>query len=266
MVPPAGPFLVDSAEIAGWSNPFSVAIHGVVDDATIRSLDFQNGRGTVALSSGSASSVLYDQYDFDGYRGYTAIVPTGDRWHVLYPYCKGESLRTVWHFETGSQRLRELPASGSCTGTDGASVTAGISLSTSTLNLPTLCGLEIEAVGLNPAAQDVPTGETISLKLNQPGTAVRQDPSTGDLVEHQFIPFAGVNCSACASPGWYEVHSILWNDTNRSATYGVLYLFGGAAGTFPDQGGRMLLDALFELPRGSRASVGIFNGTWKASP
>jgi hypothetical protein len=144
MVPSAGPFLVDSAEIAGWSSPFSVAIHGVVDDATIRSLDFQNGRGTVALSSGSASSVLYDQYDFDGYRGYTAIVPTRDRWHVLYPYCKGESLRTVWHFETGSQRLRELPASGSCTGTDGASVTAGISLSTSTLNLPNLCGLEIE--------------------------------------------------------------------------------------------------------------------------
>lgn len=265
MTSSVGPLAVDSAEIAAWSNPFSVTIHGTVHDTTIVSLDFADGAGAVTTSEGPKPSLLYDQYDFAGYRGYTAIVPDADRWHILYPYCVGESLHTVWHFDTTSHRFRELPASGTCIGNDVPSVARGISLPASTLRLPVLCGLEIEAVGIDPTAQGARTGETISLRRDQAGTTMRRD-STGALSESQFIPFAGVNCSSCGSPGWYEVHSILWSALSRSATYAVLYLFTGEGKTFPSRGGRLLLDSHFEMPRPSRLSVGIFEGTWTASP
>ena len=55
--------------------------------------------------------------------------------------------------------------------------------------------------------------------------ARRAAPARRSSAEHSydFTPFATVDCSACASPGWYELHVLLHRA--GEACYGVLYLF-----------------------------------------
>jgi hypothetical protein len=40
----------------------------------------------------------------------------------------------------------------------------------------------------------------------------------------EMFPFHTIDCSACASPGWYELHSLFWDPSKRAACVGILYL------------------------------------------
>lgn len=37
-------------------------------------------------------------------------------------------------------------------------------------------------------------------------------------------PFHLIDCTACATPGWWELHSILWDPTKQRSCFGILYL------------------------------------------
>jgi hypothetical protein len=43
---------------------------------------------------------------------------------------------------------------------------------------------------------------------------------------YSVYPFNAVDCSTgCGTPGWYELHSVLWDPTTADACFGIYYLF-----------------------------------------
>ncbi len=46
-----------------------------------------------------------------------------------------------------------------------------------------------------------------------------------------FSPYAVVDCTEnCGTPGWYELHSIVYDPKTAQACYGIVYLFEGGSG------------------------------------
>ena len=42
---------------------------------------------------------------------------------------------------------------------------------------------------------------------------------------HPAVVFNTVDCSAtCGTPGWYELHTRVWNDATHAATFVIVYL------------------------------------------
>ena len=51
---------------------------------------------------------------------------------------------------------------------------------------------------------------------------------TGDVRtlgrEWNLYPFNVVDCSECATPGWFELHSLMWNAAAKRVCFGIFYL------------------------------------------
>ncbi len=48
--------------------------------------------------------------------------------------------------------------------------------------------------------------------------------ATFDGATWSLYPFHTIDCSECASPGWYELHSVFWDPSKGAACIGILYL------------------------------------------
>ena len=72
------------------------------------------------------------------------------------------------------------------------------------------------------------------------------------------LPFYTDDCrTGCGTPGWYELHTVVWNQVSQKVGFQVVYL---------DHTGVYVSGAGIELPDGLLTASGHFAGaTWSLS-
>ena len=121
--------------------------------------------------------------------------------------CLGD-LFEVWVESTAGGGLTPESASGSCVDTAGPS-NPRLRAPAVSMNWPT----PIRGFSVSGADVDLPDGA--------PGTVQY------DGVKQVVFSFVSVDCSLCGTPGWYELHSMLWNPATRAVSLGIFYLVSG---------------------------------------
>jgi hypothetical protein len=133
-----------------------------------------------------------------------AVAP--DRIILTWVTCYDADLAYVYYETTdGIASQSSQPASGSC----------------AVLDQPSTEAVSLPALSMAPPAPV--SGFTLS------GPQLSYDPASGgsatfDGATWSLYPFHTIDCSACASPGWYELHSLFWDPSKGAACVGILYL------------------------------------------
>jgi hypothetical protein len=176
-------------------------------DAPLGAVALTNGVGTVDESGASASAFLYEQQPFGDLTLYQGFAVSAASWDVFWLYCQGTTLIDVYDEGVDGPRLDSYDATGACSA-PGDAVTEDVVLPALSLAAPTpvaggytVTGSDI-TVGNDGAGSVVIGGATLPLTV-----------------------FDTVDCSTtCGSPGWYELHSLLWDDTHHAAVFVIVYL------------------------------------------
>jgi hypothetical protein len=133
-----------------------------------------------------------------------AVAP--DRIILAWITCYEGDLAYVYYETTdGVASSKSQPASGTCAVT-GSPYAEAVSLPALSMPAPALV-----------------SGFTITgPQLSFDGASAGQ--SSFDGATWAMYPFHVIDCTACASPGWYELHSIFWSASQGAACAGILYL------------------------------------------
>lgn len=180
------------------SLPFAATVSGQAGGAVAITGDV----GTLAIAGNTASAFVYVAIPFAGYTLYQGFGVTSARWDVFWLYCQGAALSYLYDEAVTGAPLVGTVATGSCSGTTGTTDAA--------VTLP--------AFAIAPPAPRpgfVVDGAQIAIAANGTGTF-------GGL---PLIAFDLVDCSTgCGSPGWYELHSVIWDDARQRVTFVIVYL------------------------------------------
>lgn len=201
--PPAGfPATLSVAATKGMlANDFSATIAGdrVMVDADV---------GTMALYGTPAAAAMYNSLPFGDYTIFGSVVVAPDQWFIAYPYCMNDMLVDVYAEAVGPGGFALLPASGTCA-TMAKATSAAVDLpafeiaTPQPFNHPSVHGADIDITN--------GVGEIAVKGVRQPA-----------------VVFDVVDCSTdCGSPGWYELHTLLWDDATHAATFVIAYLMIG---------------------------------------
>jgi len=136
------------------------------------------------------------------------VAPTSANLNIMYLYCKGSKLRSVWH-EDYARTLKSEKAVGECkVSGEWGNIRPELSV-LDTLPSPNQLIHNIEI-----------TGEGIEYK-NQAGYIKIAN------VDHRLYPFEYVDCFDCVRgslKGWHEIHSIV-EGPGGDLGFGILYLY-----------------------------------------
>jgi len=158
-------------------------------------------RSAVPLGAdGGADSSLTQERDLE------LVAVQSDRVILTWITCYDSELAYVYYETTdGIASQKSQPASGMCDVVD-QSHTEPVVLPALSMAAPAV------VAGFNV------TGPQLSFDSMSAGQAT----FAGTM--WVMYPFHTIDCSACASPGWYELHSLFWDAAKRSACLGILYL------------------------------------------
>src|SRR5439155_4137103 len=96
------------------------------------------------------------------------------------------------------------------------------------------------------------SGPKVSIPQGKPGTVELGAPMT-------VLAFNDVDCSTCGTPGWLELHSLLWDPSKQRACFGIFYL--------REPGKPVLLEYALTLPDLSDpAGLTKFDATYSVAP
>ena len=161
---------------------------------------------STAVATGSADGGDADGGEFAGERDFEIVAVQPNRLILAWITCAGSDLGFIYYESTdGIASPKELVASGTC---------SVLEKSTS------------EAVTL--PAVDMPTPNLVfdfsitGAQISYSGSSVGSATFAGDT--WQLYPFHQIDCTNCATPGWYELHSVFWNAAKQNACLGILYL------------------------------------------
>jgi hypothetical protein len=178
----------------------------------VGTIEFQNESANAfffnatGVPTGTADGGDADGGEFAADRDFEIIAAQDTRLIVLFITCTGNALTYIFYESTdGIASGKELAASGTCAVLE-QSTTEAVTLPAFNLPPPNL------------VTEFSISGQQISFD----GTHVGNATVNGEAFA--LYPFNVVDCSACASPGWFELHSILWNAASKSACLGILYL------------------------------------------
>lgn len=91
------------------------------------------------------------------------------------------------------------------------------------------------------------------------------DPDTAHTLIGRILPFGTIDCFACGSPGWYELHAVVWQPEVTRAWYAIVYLYSGQDGS--KTAGRVSQIVLDIAPASLLlAEVAAFDGNWMIRP
>jgi hypothetical protein len=163
--------------------------------------------GTIDVEGTSIPAVAYDQIPFGSYTLYQTLAIDTDRWVIAWAYCNGGTLESVYVESTNGLAGASESATGTCTATTAAITDAAVQFPAS----------DVPPFALVPGF--TVQGADINYDGEHAGAMVL-DGSTWD-----FYPFTTVDCSTgCGTPGWYELHSLLWDPSTERACFGIYYL------------------------------------------
>jgi hypothetical protein len=168
------------------------------------------GAGTVTLDGRSVPVAVYEKQDWSsqGYFLYQGLAVEPSRIWVVWFYCTttGGALSDVYFESTDGTAVTREAASGTCQDT-GVSTAVPVHFPAIDLPLPSLvAGYTI-------------SGAAISLDGAMPGQVTLGGTSL------ELLVFDTVDCTlTCGTPGWTELHALLWDRAGQRACFAILYL------------------------------------------
>lgn len=239
---PTMPSMIDlPATDATVTLPFRIGVAGTAQQPG-GWITLTDGVGTVTLDASALAAAAYMTTTFDGF-GYTlyqGFAVGASRWDVFWIYCDtGGNLDYLWDEGVTGPELFYVSATGTCDG-DATPTSATVSFPAVTLTAP------------SPIDGFTITGPDVVLENGAAGILWH----AGTMFP--FVPFQVVDCSACGTPGWQELHSIAWDAANTRAVFAILYLIDGSPDTvtlayarslpdFADPFGTLVLDASWTM-------------------
>jgi hypothetical protein len=221
------------------NDSFGIDIFGT--GTAVSKVDIRSRFGTVKLGERSVSALVYKSIPWNSYSLvlYQALAVEPHSWTVFWFYCAGRALTYVYWESTTSSKLNKEPMTGSCA---SASVThTAVTWPSGSMAAP--------AVVKGFTAQ----GADIAINSAAAGHVVLAGKTW--LV----YPFTIVDCSkTCGTPGWYELHSLLWDGETAETAYGIFYLTTG-------QTHRLQLEYTLELPSLGRLGAALYEADWSHS-
>jgi hypothetical protein len=204
-----------------------------------------SNQGTVAFGGrGPFPAFIYSRIPFASADAtlYGGLGVEDGVWFPFWLYCTSDGRLTNIYGEMSDRDDDAFPdVDGTCSD-QGVAYPTTISLPAQTLSRVALtCGFTASA----------PLPDPLELVSSSVGSmSLLGDASS-------VYPFHTVDCrSGCGSPGWYEIHSIVWNPIQQVAAFGIFYL---------DETGVTLDDGVM-LPSGEPVIGDAFSGaTWSLS-
>lgn len=190
--------------------PFGLDVDAV-GSSRIGEILIEDAAGDVTIDGERVLAVVHERQPWPGFDWtlFQTLAVLEDRLYVLWLYCADGSIDWVWFEGTDGTSLDYEAASGSCVET--APVTARASLPALDMEIPAL----VDGFALD--------GPDLHLDGAAPGT-VRLGPS-----EFTLLAWQSVDCTVdCGDPGWWEVHSLLWDPDGARACFGIFYLTEGS--------------------------------------
>ena len=218
------------------SNTFGIDISG--SGTEVSRVDIHSRFGAVTLGGKVMSALVYKDIPWNSYSLvlYQALAIVARSWAVLWCYCTGSSLTYIYWESPTSSRINREPMKGTCTTT--STTHTAVSWPAGSMQAPAVvAGFSVR-------------GAHIEIGSAAPGHA-DLDGKTWSLYS-----YALVDCSkGCGAPGWYELHSLLWDSATGETAYGIVYLITG-------QTHRVQLEYALELPTLGRPPDTSFDADW----
>jgi hypothetical protein len=176
----------------------------------VTEINLVHDAGTIVFEGQRLPVLAYVETPADGlgFDQFNLLAVAPDRWVVLFVYCSSDTLTTIWSQATDGTELDAQDASGACR-IDHRSTSASV---------------DFPAFAFQPA--------TSSLRPQIRGTRIGLGGGGAGWLalaggRRTLIPVGFVDCSTdCVQmPGWYELHSVLWDPVERKAGFGILYFF-----------------------------------------
>ena len=180
-------------------------------------IDITHGVGTIQFHGESTPVFFYtstsvptgtgDAGQFSGERDFEIVGMTADRAVLAWITCdNGTKLTWIYYESTdGLATKSELAATGTCSTTTQTTDEA-VSLPALSIPPPTVVsGFTID-------------GASIAFDGTQPGTASFAGTSW------TMYPFNVIDCTTCATPGWFELHSLFWEPGAQTISLAIVYL------------------------------------------
>ena len=196
----------------------SLAVGELSLDATgsgssrIGRISLHGSEGTVEIDGRSLSSIAYERQQFATHQTnlYQVISVAPDRFYLMWIYCRATSpdIYQLWIESTAGEGLAPESGSGSCNDTPGPSN-------------PRLRAPAVSMEWPKPVRGFSASGTGLDLPNGAPGTVLYESET------QVAFSFTSVDCSFCGTPGWYELHSLLWNPSTHAVTLGIFYLMIG---------------------------------------
>jgi hypothetical protein len=207
--PPGFPAVLEiAAAQATITVPFTASASGSAS-APFGSVAMTSDAGTLQIDGTSLASFVYMTVPFAGYVLYQGFAVGPQRWDVFWLYCQGTGLAHIYDEGVGGPELFVRPASGTCNGTDAV---AAVPVSLPALALP----------APRPFGGYTVTGPDVTVTADGTGSL------TLDGRTLPLVVFGEVDCSTiCGAPGWYELHSIVWDEAQRRVIFLIVYLING---------------------------------------
>jgi hypothetical protein len=190
----------------------------------VSNVDIHSRFGNVRIGGRDVSTLVYERIPWTSYSLvlYQALAVEAHGWTVFWFYCRGSSLEYVYWEITSSPTLGGANLHGTCTPT--TSTHATVSWPAVSMTAPT------------PVTGFYAHGEQIDIWSGASGRVML------DGLVWTVYPYLIVDCTKeCGSPGWYELHALLWDSSYRDAAYGIFYML-------PGEKHRVSLDYTFEVP------------------
>jgi hypothetical protein len=164
-------------------------------------------------------------------------------WYPFWLYCSDDGRLTGFNGEMTDRDLAVLyDVEGTCT-VSTTMMAVPLDIAAGQLRQVALtCGFSVSSPGGSLPAVDLGGSRAGSLAVA--------------ATAYTVLPFHGIDCrEGCGSPGWYEVHAILWDPARPTVGFGVFYL---------DETGVSLDDGL-SLPDADPISVALPGATFSLS-
>jgi hypothetical protein len=176
----------------------------------VASVQISNNVGTISFGSEAMSTfieeVIPNAFSHDLYQG---IAVSPGRFTAYWMYCHAGQIDGIYYESADGNGMKFESASGSCSYTATATQTA--------LSLPE----SAFAPGAGVAGFAI---EGDDIYRQSGGVGIFKD-SSGQ--SHAFFPFSSVDCTQCAAQGWYELHSLIWDDSSDRMCFAIFYLYVG---------------------------------------
>jgi hypothetical protein len=192
--------------------PFSLDASGAGTDR-IGAIVLAGGAGTARIDGRAMQAAALGRIPFAGDDVFQVLAVDDARWAVVWIYCSAGTIRGAYVESTDSPGpATSEGVAGSCNaGTTPADV--HVTFPSFNLAAPALSGQRFVVSGAGVTYDGASPGA-----ITLGGAALT------------LYPFGVVDCTrGCGPVGWYELHSLIWDASTKSASFGILYLYEDAA-------------------------------------